>query len=341
MAMSDDSDPASQAAVEALGVRYIAYRVARSGLNPLKDLDTFRQLRAAIRHESPDRVLAYTIKPVIWGGLAARTLGFRQFYGLVTGLGFAFEGEGVKGRLLKMLVSGLYRVALRGARRVVFQNEDNRDLFVSRNIVQRDLTHRVHGSGIDLKQFQVAPLPDHPPIVFLCIARLLGHKGLREYAKAASQVKLRHPDARFLLVGATDPSPDGIPLSEVQSWHAAGTIEYLGELSDVRPQLAGCHVYVLPSYHEGLPRTVLEAMATSRPVLTTNVPGCRDTVKEGLNGFLVPRGATDELAERMAWFVDHADQLAVMGEASRELAENTFDVQQVNSDLLRLMEVPA
>lgn len=320
----------------ALGVTFRPYPVQRNGLNPFRDLQTYLALRRSLRELQPDVVLAYTIKPVIWGGLALHGLPKARFYALVTGLGFAFQGGGVVRSLLATLVAALYRVALRRAARVVFQNGDNRDVFVSRRIVSAAACALVNGSGVDLRKFAVAPLPPGPP-VFLSIARLLGEKGLREYAAAARVVKSRYPAAVFRLLGPPDPSPDGIPLAEVRAWEERGEVVYLGETANVQPHLAECHVYVLASYHEGMPRTVLEAMAVGRAILTTDVPGCRETVRSGENGFLVPKGDAQALAEKMLWFLEHPDGWQEMGACSRQIAEERFDVHEVNRSLMRIM----
>jgi glycosyltransferase involved in cell wall biosynthesis len=165
----------------------------------------------------------------------------------------------------------------------------------------------------------------------------LGEKGIREYAAAARIVKDRFPQSRFVLVGPLDPSPDGLSLDQVQAWHDSGTLVYQGATDDVRPFLRDCHVYCLPSYHEGMPRTVLEALAIGRPVLTTNVSGCKETVVPGQNGWLVPHANIDALVERMFWFLENQDQWQNMGQASRKLAEEKFDVKKINEDMLRIL----
>jgi glycosyltransferase involved in cell wall biosynthesis len=325
------------AALEAMGARYRPYPVRRTGMNPLRELATLRALRAAIRDLRPDVVLAYTIKPVVWGGLAARRGRGPRFVALIEGLGWSFQGGGAARRALRALVSRLYRLALGRADRVVFLNSDNRDVFVADRIAVSDRCAVVDGAGVDTDAFAPAPFPDGP-MVFLTIARLLGDKGLREYAEAARRVRERHPDAVFRMVGPADDSPDGIPLHEVRGWHEAGLVEYAGETADVRPHLAGCHVYVLASHHEGMPRTVLEAMAMARPILTTNAPGCRETVVPGENGYLVPAGDAPALAERMAWFIENRHQLAAMGERGRALAVARFDVRRINEQMMAILE---
>jgi glycosyltransferase involved in cell wall biosynthesis len=336
MAAEDDERVTRRLA--AIGVRFRAFPIERSGINPLADWRTFRALQRAFRELNPDVVLAYTIKPILWGGLALRRNTGPRFFALVTGLGYAFQNGGWTRRVMRGLLFGLYRVALSRASRVIFQNSDNRDVFLARGIVSEVQTVIVNGSGINLAHFVTAPLPPTAP-VFLTIGRLLAQKGFREFCQAARIVKATHPDARFQLLGPPDPSPDGLSLNEVRRWHDAGWLEYLGATDDVRPALANCHVFVLASYHEGMPRTILEALATGRPILTTDVSGCRDTVIAGENGYLVPKGDAPALAARMVWFLEHRSEWAKMGARSRQLAEERFNVDAVNGTLISIMEL--
>jgi glycosyltransferase involved in cell wall biosynthesis len=318
------------------GARFVPIHMARTGMQPWAELRTLWELWRLMRRVSPDIILAYTVKPVIWGGIAARVATGTKFYALITGLGFAFNGRSAGRRFLTIMVTFLYTIALGKAHGVIFQNNDDRAEFVSRKIVPLERTVIVNGSGVDLEQFAPSALPDSPP-TFLAIARLLQEKGLREYAEAARKVKERYPRTIFRLLGPVDPSPDGIPFDEVRQWQLHGWIEYLGEARDVRPFITDCHVYVLPSYHEGMPRSVLEAMAMGRPILTTDVPGCRETVINGENGFLVPARNSAALAERMEWFIENPGEWARMGTASRRMAENRFDVRAINSKLMQIM----
>lgn len=330
--------PADVKLIEHLAAMNVGFRpfpLKRNTIDPVADARTFVSLWRAFRLLQPDLVLAYTIKPVIWGGLAARCAGGARFCALITGLGFAFQGGTPARVALAALVTRLYRVALSTASFVVFQNHDNRDEFVRRRIVSSDRSGVVAGSGVDVEHFASAPLPPGAP-VFLMVGRLLAAKGLREYAEAARRVKVRHTDVRFQLLGMPDPSPDAISTEEVQSW---SWIEWLPPTLDVRPALRGCHVFVLPSYHEGMPRSVLEALAIGRPILTTDVPGCRETVMEAENGFLVPRRDISALEERLLWFIAHPNRWPEMAARSRSLAESRFDVYKVTRDLLRLLDL--
>ncbi len=312
--------------------------IARAGFGPLADLRALWALWRLMRHLRSDVFLGYTIKPVIWGLIAARLAGVPQRVALITGLGYAFtDGAGGIRRAVKALARGLYKVALRSATLVFFQNDDDRADFAAMGLLPSGTVVRVvAGSGIDLAQFPLQPLP-HGPVRFLLIARLLGDKGILEYAQAAQSVRRDWPEVEFHLVGGTDPNPAGIPEAEVRTWHSAGDIHWHGAQADVRPFLARCHVFVLPSYREGTPRTVLEAMATGRAVITTDAPGCRQTVAEGDTGFLVPLRDAPALAGAMIRLLQDPVLIARMGVAGRARAEKHFDVRHVNREMLLAM----
>ena len=324
--------------LEAKGVYLHDISLQRTGMNPLIDLVSLFHLWRLMRSVRPDFVLDYTIKPVIYGSLAAWLSGVPQRFALITGLGYAFGGDGRERRLLKQLVQALYRFALSKVHKVFFQNPDDQALFKSLGILH-DATPSVvvNGSGVDVAEFSVKPLPEEPH--FLLIARLLGDKGVREYVRAAAIVKATYPDAVFSLAGWLDENPDSVLQHELDQWIAAGTVLFHGRLSDVRSAIADCSVYVLPSYREGTPRTVLEAMAMGRPVITTNAPGCRETVADGDNGFLVPIRAVDELAEAMTRFIETPELASKMGSRSRQIAEEKYDVHKVNTVMLNAMGI--
>ncbi len=321
--------------LESLGVTSESVNFERSGLSIISDLSTFFSLINKYKHIKPDLIFAYTIKPVIWGGAASRFYK-ADFYALITGLGFAFQGDSFKRKLLTRLVVFLYRFALKNSKAVIFQNKDNLNLFVDKGIILRSKTHVVNGSGVDVEKFNVVTFPKGN-IHFLCISRLLSEKGLREYAAAARIVKNKFPDVEFDLIGPEDSSPDAILLNEVDTW--SDYINYKGSTDDVRPYIKDSHVYVLPSYHEGLPRSTLEAMSMGRPVLTTNAVGCKETVEEGINGFKVPVKSLEVLAKKMIWFIENSDQIEKMGRASRKMAEDEFDVHKVNQEMLKIMGI--
>lgn len=326
----------TMAELNSLGVQFHEVPLNRASLNPIGDLNTIWALLALFRRLRPDHVLAYTIKPVIYGGIAARMARVPHYHAMITGLGYTLSGVDLRGRMIAPLVRALYRQSLAYAEKVFFQNPDNLAAFQEGGLL-RDVNQAIMiaGSGVDLDKFYRAPLYRRPD--FLMIARLLRDKGVMEYVEAARIVKRKHPEARFRLVGWIDANPMAISPVQLQEWVDEGIIEYLGRLDDVRIALADAAVYCLPSYHEGMPRTALEAMAMGRPVITTDVPGCRETVCDGENGFLVTAGNAQALADAMLRFVDDLDIIFSMGAASRRRAEQHYDVHSVNRVILNAM----
>ncbi len=323
--------------LKALGVEFQTYPLHRASLNPIQDFKTLMTLRRMIKAVKPDMVLTYTIKPVIYGSLAAWLAGVSRCYAMISGLGYAFGTASTKQRIVGQVVSQLYRQSLRVNKAVLFQNPDDLNEFVARGILPRDKTVLINGSGVELQRFTPAPLPTQA-ISFLLIARLIAEKGVQDYAEAAQLLHKRYPNAQFHLVGPYDPSPIAIQPHEVDAWVNQGHIIYEGETNDVRPFIAAASVYVLPSYYrEGTPRSVLEAMAMGRPIITTDMPGCRETVTNGVNGFLVPPRQPSALAEAMQRFLDDPSLIAPMGQRSREIAMSKYDVHQVNRVILGTM----
>lgn len=314
--------------------------LTRSGLNPFADLFTLLALIRLMRRIRPDLFLGYTVKPVVWGLLAAKVTNVPGRVALITGLGYAFTGAstGLRG-IVRHIARNLYGIALKRATLVFFQNPDDRDDFARLGLLPPGLrVEVVNGSGVDTDTFAPVSFPE-PPLRFLLIARLLGDKGIREYAAAAENLHERWPEAEFHLVGPLDPNPEGIAESEVRGWQDAGHLIWHGALDDVRPAIAAAHVYVLPSYREGTPRTALEAMAMGRPVITTDAPGCRQTVAPGENGFLVPVRDADALAAAMERFLRDPGLIAPMGKAARQIAEARYDVRKVNAAMLDAMGI--
>ena len=320
---------------EDIDINYETITLKRNGLNFLYDIKTLIDIFILFKKMKTSMVLAYGIKLVIWGGVSAR-IACVPFFALITGLGFAFQGDSFKRKFLSKLVVFLYKIALKKSQAVIFQNKDDRDVFIEKGIVLRSKAYVVNGSGVDIKEYGVTEFPE-THVSFLCIARLLGEKGLREYASAARIVKDKFPNAKFNLVGPEDSSPDAISLKEVSRW--SDYVSYNGSTNDVRPYIEECHVYVLPSHHEGLPRSTLEAMSMGRPILTTNAVGCKETVEEGVNGFMVPVGSTIKLAEKMIWYIENEDKIQSMGKESRSIVEDKFDVHKVNKEMLRILGV--
>lgn len=330
------SDDDNKNDIEMLGVTHVRYFVSRKGTNIFHDLKTCINLYKIFREIKPDIVLSYTIKPVIWGGLAARLYKRTKFLALITGLGYTFEPGGIKKKLLTKVVINLYKCALKNSYAVIFQNEDNLSVFLESNIVVRSQTHVVNGSGVCIERFHMTEIPKDD-VIFLTIGRLLGAKGLREFSKAAESVRAKVPGVRFQVLGPSDDGYDAISLEEIKNWTDSGAVEYLGSAKDVRPFIAKASVFVLASYHEGLPRTSLEAMAMGRPLITTNVPGCKSTIHQGKNGFMVEAKNIEQLESAMLAMLELKEQWVEMGLYSRSLVEKKFSVNKVNDEMLKII----
>jgi len=309
----------------------------RTGTNPLTDFYTLIALIQLMNVIRPDLVLAYTIKPVIYGTLAASFASVPKRFALITGLGYAFTGSPSGFRwVIRWIVKKLYKAALSKSDIVFFQNPDDSALFIKLGLIGANTKTRiVNGSGVDTFRYSVVKLPKRP--VFLLIARLLGDKGIREYVEAARVVRQNYPNVQFDLVGWIDENPDAISQHELDTWVKEGIVNFKGKLSDVRPAIAASSVFVLPSYREGLPRTVLEAMSMGRAVITTNGPGCRETVTDGINGKLVSVKSVKELADAMIGLLEKPELILQYGEQSRRIVEEKYDVHLVNNYMLTEM----
>ena len=330
--------------LEALGYYVYDVPMQRTGTNPIADLKTLRYMYNVIKKIKPNYVLSYTIKPVIYGTLAAWLAKVPYRFALITGLGYAFQNveTQTKRSIFQKLVHGLYQQALSRSHKTFFQNPDDLKLFQDLKLLTVQMpTVVVNGSGVNVADFNLLPLPltadQKIKISFLLIARLLGDKGVREYAEAAKLIKLQHPEVDFHLVGWIDENPAAIQQQELDTWIADARLKYWGKLSDVRPAIAESSVYVLPSYREGTPRTVLEAMAMGRAIITTDAPGCRETVISGKNGFLVEVKSVSSLVNAMQEFINNPALIEQMGRRSREIALHKYDVHQVNRHMIQEM----
>ena len=327
--------------LESKGIVIHDIPLRRTGMNPLVDMNTLVHLWKLMRRIKPNYVMGYTIKPVIYGSLAAWLAKVPKRFALITGLGYAFQGQeitSIKRGLVRKLVQRLYATALSTTHQVFFQNPDDEALFRQLNILKSSTpSFVVNGSGVNVSEYELTPLPSQPR--FLLIARLLGDKGIKEYAEAAKLIKQEHAGIDFDLVGWIDENPDAIKQQELDTWISEGTINYLGKLTDVRPAISNSSVYVLPSYREGTPRTVLEAMSMGRAIITTDAPGCRETVVDGDNGFLVPVKSADALVNAMNNLIQSPELVQKMGQRSREIAEQKYDVHKVNDVMLREMGI--
>ncbi|PZN94790.1 MAG: glycosyltransferase family 1 protein [Alphaproteobacteria bacterium] len=315
--------------------------IDRTGTRLLANIAVLAGYRRLIRRVRPDHLLSYTIKPVVFGTLAGRLERVAHRTALLTGLGYVFESRSLRARLIRLAISPLYRAALRGAEVVIFQNPDDEAMLRRLGLVpvaQRTVV--VSGSGVDLQHFR--PVPLAPGHVVLLIARLVKAKGILDFVAAARIIRRRDPRIVFRLAGwFDDASPVAISRAEVDGWVKEGVIEYLGPLDDVRPALAACTVFCLPSYYEGTPRTVLEALAVGRPIVTTDVPGCRETVRSGWNGCLVPPHDPAALAEAILAVLGDRATTERMATASLSYARTRYDVVTVNAEMVASMGLAA
>jgi len=327
--------------LEAQGVHHIELPIGRKTLNPLSDLLLTIRLYRLYHRERPDVVFHNTIKPVIYGSMAAHWAGVGRVLNMIPGLGYVFSGNQLSQRLLRPLVKQMYRHAMRNTDAVLFQNPDDRDYFVKSGLVKAGKSQVTYGSGVDLDHFYYV---DHTPsnhCTFLLLGRMLWDKGVGEYVEAARRVRKRHPSTRFLLLGIIDPdNPSFIPEHVINEWNKNGDIEFLASTADVRGILEKADVVVLPSYYrEGVPKSLLEAAAMGKPVITTDMPGCREAVVNNLTGLLIPARNVDALTEAMsALAADPARRLG-MGREGRKLASERFDVKRVNQEILVAMGI--
>ena len=338
LCFAPEFDHDTRSRLSELGVFCQDIPLQRTGLNPLTDIQTIRELTRLFKGYAPDVFLGYTPKAAIYGTIAAARAGVPVRVPMITGLGYAFLDEGVvdrRKRRIRSIMIRLYSYALRRATRVIFHNKDDAKVLKDLGGVPKNTSVViVDGSGVDLTRFNSLPLPDMSGgISFLLVARLVRYKGVQEFCEAARLVTEAGHQARFVLVGPSESGPAGISSRLLSNYSHIVAVE--GGQPNVVPYLEQCHVYALPSYGEGLPRTVLEAMAVGRPIITTDTRGCRETVDEMVNGILVPPRESHALANAMVRLIEHKDLLPSLGLASREKVERRFDVRRINADMLQ------
>lgn len=339
-ALAPDIGPEAAQALVGLGAVPIEIDMARTSANPVADLRTLLSLRKALGRIKPDVSLTYAAKPNIYGTLAAWLSGVPRRFAMIEGLGYIFivrPNEAMSKRLLRNVVITLFRFALRKVEKVFFLNPDDIADFAALGLVRPDQAINIGGIGVDLLVWQPAP-PVVEPVTFIFVGRLLKDKGVLDFVAAAKEIKSVHPAARFLLVGDIDENPESVTTDDVETWVEAGLLEWSGHVP-VAPWLERSSVFVLPSYREGVPRSTQEAMAMARPVITTNSVGCRETVVDGLNGFLVPSRDPQALSQAMQKFIEMPDLIVTMGAESRKLAEARFDVRKVNAVMIAEMDL--
>lgn len=327
--------------IKALGAEPVTYQLSRGGLNPFADIASTYQLIRKIKIIKPDIVFSYFAKPVIYGTLAASFAKVPRIIGMLEGLGYTFtaqpEGQTSKTKLIRNIQVLLYRLALPRLDDMIFLNPDDENDLIHTYALPVKKVHILGGIGLDLKEYCYSPAPVEP-VNFLFIGRLLKEKGIFEFINAIRIVKNKYPDTKFTILGGLDTQNMGaLSKSQLDELIAEGLFEYPGHVSNVKDWIANSSVFVLPSYREGVPRSTQEAMAIGRPVITTDVPGCRDTVENGVNGFLVARWDPKALADKMCYFIENPEQVNIMGLKSYEIAQEKFDAKKVNNKLIDIM----
>ena len=325
--------------LKGLNIKTYEFSISRSGLNFFKDFKALLKINDLIQNSKPDVILAYTSKPVIYTGIVLRKFPNISYYPLITGLGYAFTNvKSFKRKIIRFLMIKLYQLSIKSSKKTIFQNKDDQKLFYKLKITKKNSSGIVNGTGVDLNIYPFSPLPSTP--VFLMISRLLIDKGIIEYIQAASIVKLKYPNVIFQLAGGLDDNPSSITLRDLKQQIKKKTIKYLGEVKNVQSILKSCKYFVLPSYREGTPRSTLEALATGRPIITTNVPGCRNTVILNKNGLLVPAKNVAALAQAMIKLIEEDDKvLRSMGRESYFLAKKKYEISKVNKSILNIMKL--
>lgn len=321
-----------------LGVKFIEVPFSKDNTSIFGDIKYYFDLKKIIMENKPDLVFSYTIKPVIYGSLAAKNACVNQIYPMVTGLGRVYASNTFKARILRGITGLLYKKAFKKCNKVIFQNSDDLNQFVDLKYLPQSKAVRVNGSGVNMKRFITNELPQEP--VFLMIARIIKEKGVFEFAEAARLVKKDYPEARFILLGGYDNSIGAIKPEDITPYIEDGSIEFPGEVKDVLPFLKEAKVFVLPTYYrEGLPRTILEAMAMGRPVITTDWPGCRDAVEDGVNGLLVKPKDIKNLLEKIIYMIENPEITNQMADNSLGICKQRYDVNIVNQHMLEIMGI--
>ena len=333
--------------IKETGAHLIEYKMNRSGLNPLSDIKSILQIKDYINEYKPDVVFSFFTKPVLYGSLAAKISNTPHIVGMIEGLGSPFtehpNGQALKMKIIRFIQISLYRIVFPFLDKIIFLNSDDPYDLIKKNKIyhKRNAVSILGPIGLDLKDYPYSSWDSSKPITFIFVARLLAEKGIYEFIEAAKIVKEKHSNILFKVIGGLDlNNPYGLSQKDLDSLIKTGIIEYPGFVKNVNKHIASSAVFVLPSYYrEGVPRSTQEAMAIGRPVITTDVPGCRDTVIDGLNGFIVPKWDVKALVEKMCFFIENPDQINIMGKESYKIACEKFDVHKVNKKLFEIMEI--
>lgn len=322
-------DSAREEDIKKLGVRFYCVSQDNRGVNPFSILLYYQKLAEMIKKEAPDVLLTYQLKPNIFGALAGSKNKVKRIHATVEGLGDVYTNEGIKWRLIRLVVNLLYRTAFRKVDGVFFLNHDDKEELIGRKLVEASKCTVLHGIGVDLQKFKFSEVKNTKK--FIMVARMLETKGVYEYCQCARIVKNKYPDAVFGYLGAEGT----VKVSDIQEYIDDGSIEYYGTTNDVRPYLEDVLLLLLSSYREGCPASIMEAEAVGRAVITSNSVGCKDTVLDGYNGFVVEKYDVQAMAEKVIWCLEHPDQTRQMCHNARTFAEEHFDAEKINEIVYR------
>lgn len=341
-AFTTDNIPSELEKISALGATPVPYVFSRGGLNPLNEFKNTIILYQKIKKINPYLVLSYFTKPAIFGTLAAKMAKVPRIFAMLEGLGYTFteqpEGLSTKTKIIRKSQITLFKLALPLADGVIFLNPDDPKDLLAKNNIEVKKVHLLGGIGINLADYPFSTKQMNDNITFIFVGRLLKEKGINDYVNAAKIVKNKYPNTKFVVLGAADNSNFGsLTQKDIDSLVQTNLIVYPGRVDNVNKWLEDSDVFVLPSYREGIPKSTQEAMAIGRAVITTDVPGCRETVIDGVNGFIVPKWNPQALAEKMIYFIENPEKISEMGYESYKIAQDKFDSYKVNDRLLKIL----
>ena len=324
--------------LEALGAKVIVLPYNKNSVSIKANLNLIKELAKIIKEEQPNKIFAYTIKPIILGSLAAKKCKVKEMYSMVTGLGHIYADNSLKVKLIRIVCGIGYKLAFKYNKKVIFQNKDDIEEFVRRKYLKSSKCELVNGSGVNMEKFYKAPLPKKN--TFLMVSRVLKEKGVIEYFEAAKIIKGKHKNVHFMFVGEIDKTNYAVDVKKLESYIEEGIVEYIKETDDVASFLKKCRFFVLPTYYrEGVPRVCLEALAMARPIITTRMPGCKETVVDKKNGLFCNIKDVDDLVEKMEWMINNKEKVEKMAEESYKLCVKKFDVNIINKRMLEILEV--
>lgn len=318
-------------------VKFLSIPLGRSNTNPFREIRSIIQTIKVLKDNNIEALIVYGIRTFPTMVIAAKIVGIKKIVCIVNGAGRLFELSGIKGFLVRLISYPMLGLSFFLADRILFQNPDNAIMIKNKGLLWKKNYGIVNGSGVNLKDFKVTKLAEDP--IFLMISRVTGDKGVNEYVEAAIKVKEKYPKAIFYLIGPVDNDDASLDINMINKAVSEGIVNIVGRVDDVRPYISMCRFYVLPSYHEGTPRTVLEAMAMGRPIITTDAPGCRETVIDGENGFKVPIKNVDLLIDKMIWMIEYPKESMEMGLRSRKICEEKYDVFKVNNVIIEALKL--